>query len=190
MAKSTAARAASVVNAPAVHVPKKGHATVVVGCKVPVGLALQLFRKTQVPEPVQGGGVRITDRYDRFGEVIEVRGPAYPEGPAPKGYPRRPVIIGGYAITRDVPANFWDEWLEQNKDTELVKSRQIIAWASADDVKAEAQENRTRTSGLEPLNQDGDPRMSRPLNPNVRSVERAPEMAEREGGIKQYDDTE
>jgi hypothetical protein len=167
---------------PASAAAAKGHgngSTVTVACKVPIGIELQLQRKSQVPEPVMNtGAVRMVDRWEKYGRTIAVFGPAYPVGQTPRGMWDKPAIHGGYALTPNVPADFWDEWLEQNRENPVVTAGLIFAHARRENTIAEAREKKDLRSGLEPLNPDNDPRMPRALNTGgmrVTSVETADE---------------
>lgn len=165
--------------APAVHVPKKPK-FVIVACKIPTGLQLQICKPTKVMEPTQSGPREIT-RWDRVGDRITVRGTARPVGQAPAGYVPA-IMVDGYAMTPNVPAEFWDTWLEQNRDTDLVKNRLIYAMPSRADAAAMAKENRAVTSGLEPLRpeatgKDADPRMPRPASGSIAQITNAREGA-------------
>ena len=79
--------------------------TVVVACKIPQGLKLQLQHEIAVPE--QGTKEhRMIKQWVFGGKSYWVHGPAYPIA-APKGFPRAPIVEGGYALTRGIPASFW-----------------------------------------------------------------------------------
>lgn len=162
---------------PQASVIPKSAGTVTVACKVPTGVVIQLCRKTEYAEETMQG-TRMRVRYDRYGPIVIVRGPAQPAGTAPRGYVR-PVVVGGYALTPGVDADFWKAWLEQNKDSPLVLSGQIFAHGTTASTRAQAQEQREVTSGLEPLNMDGDPRMPKPATGSVTGIETADEFAGR-----------
>src|SRR5208282_3283348 len=96
--------------------------TVVVACQIPTGMALQL--QVKQPRVVDGkDGAQMVDFWVKRGKVWYVHGPAYPVAP-PKGYPRAPIIVGGYALTSGIPADFWEQWLEQNKNSDYVQPRE------------------------------------------------------------------
>lgn len=152
----------------------KAAGKVTVACKIPTGLELQHCTPTKwIEETPSGSRERL--RYDRVGPTVFVRGTAYPVGTIPKGYPSRPIMVGGYALTPNVDADFFDEWIRQNKDTDMVRNRMIFAYARRDDVVGEARENKDRQSGLEPLNPENDPRMPRPINAMITPIETADE---------------
>jgi hypothetical protein len=65
--------------------------------------------------------------------------------------------IGGYAITQ-VPKDFWDKWMAQNKDYEPLKKGFIVAWEKQDTVEGTAREKVDEMSGFEPLNPNKLPR--------------------------------
>jgi len=150
----------------------KGSNTVTVACKFPAGVVLQLCRKVEFVE--EGiGGVRINRvRYDKEGRTFVVRGPAEPNGQTPKGY-RRPVTEGGYALTHNIPADFWEKWLAQNQGNPLVENGMIFAAPDRDDAEAMARENAHLRSGFEPIVPDTDPRIPKSINAGVGGIETA-----------------
>src|SRR5579859_2600940 len=83
--------------------------TVVVACKIPTGLVLQLQREVTRVEDSRDGPIG-RKYWQKYGPSYTVNGPAYPVGTVPKGFPRQPQIEGGYALTRGIPKKFWDEW--------------------------------------------------------------------------------
>lgn len=148
---------------------------VTVACKIPMGLVLQCCRKTTYFEDTPGGA-RERVRYDKHGQRFVARGTSYPALP-PKGFPQRVPTVGGYALTQGIPADFWEQWLEQNADTDMVKNKLIFAYASLVDVRDEAREYAHVLSGLEPLVPDNDPRVPKPLDATaMTSVLMADEM--------------
>lgn len=158
--------------APAVHTAKAG-TTVTVACKFPAGVILQLCRETSFVEETRAGGRIERKRFDKVGEVYTVRGPAMPNGQTPKGY-RRPEVEGGYALTSNIPTEFWEQWLYQNRENPLVTSKMIFAHATHDHAAGKAGDLHETRSGFEPLDPDGvDSRIPRSLDPNVSNVETA-----------------
>ena len=174
MSKPSAARAA--VPAPAVKSDEHSRPTVSVACKIPNGLVLQLFEMIEDYEPVMGGGSRKIKKAKPIdGATFTVRGPASPNGQAPRGY-LRPAVAGGYAITPNVPADLWDKWLEQNRSAPYVRNGMIFATDRRDETIKEAKGNRDVMSGLEPVNPAGDKRIAKPRVQGVDMVTTAPEL--------------
>lgn len=161
---------------PVVAAAEKKSRTVVVACKIPNGLMLQLQRPVQRMEDARGGPEPRT--YNAFhGRRYFVHGPARPVGTLPKGFPQAPLIEGGYAITRGVPIEFWEQWLEQNKKASYVVAPEgaehgmIFAYPDLDDTVSAAREQAKLLSGMEPLSTDldkdgrlTDPRAPKPIN--------------------------
>lgn len=158
------------VAAPAVHVEKKSGRTVTVACKFPPGLVLQHQKSRKIQVPLMGGGYTEVVEFHRVGQQVHVRGPGIAHGV--KGY-RAPELEGGYALTHKVDGAFFDEWLKQNADTDLVRNKIVFAASESDDVEAEARDNESRVTGFEPVNPDGDWRVPKPLNPGVEPVKTA-----------------
>lgn len=130
---------------------------VVVACKLPHGLILRNFEMVDVPVPVLGGGLRTVQEARQKGGRVEIHGNAIPVQRDPeRDYPQ---IVGGYALTYGVDADFWEAWLKANETSAIVKNRLVFAFEKVADTRAAAKENAGLKSGLEPLLKDGDPRM-------------------------------
>ena len=162
-------------NQPAVSTKATASArTVVVMCKLPNGLRLQL--QHPVERQVSGrNGMEMVTFHEFGGPVYFCRGSAYPVAP-PKGYPRQPITEGGYAATKGIPAEFWAKWWEQNKNQDYCRPQggaekgMIYAEVDIDSAVAVALEHADVRSGLEPLSTDvdkngklTDPRAPRPI---------------------------
>lgn len=170
---------AATASAPAVQTPAKAPKTVTVACKFPTGVVLQLCRKHTYLEESQSG-TRERTRWDKVGPTVTVRGPATPAGPAPRGFPAPPEIAGGYALTPNVDADFFAEWMKQNEQNPLVLNKMIFAHASHGHAIGEARDLKDSRSGFEPLVPDTDPRMPRPIGAGVTGIQTADEMANRQ----------
>src|SRR5271156_4718818 len=160
---------------------EKSGPTVCVACKIPNGLKLQL--QTTMPTIVDTPrGPEMKDFWVKGGREWNVRGPAYPVAP-PAGYPKPPMIEGGYAITRGIPKEFWDKWYEQNRNASYCQPHEgsehgfIFAYADLDDTIAAAIEHEELLTGLEPLSTEvdakgrlKDKRVPRPLSAGMSGV--------------------
>ncbi len=67
-------------------------------------------------------------------------------------------IVGGHGITRDVDADLFAGWMEQNKDLPMVKNGFIFGSAKTSDVIAEAKEHVDEKTGLEELDPNALPK--------------------------------
>ena len=126
----------------------KAAKTVTVACKMPNGLLLHLQEEYTDHEQTPNG-VRDIKRHRKVGEGVTVNGCAMPVG-VPN--PPKKQLVGGYALTRGVDAEFWAKWVEQNKDAPYVKNGIIFAMPNRDAVEDKAEEQEAIKSGLEPLN--------------------------------------
>jgi hypothetical protein len=160
--------------------------TVCIACKIPTGLVLQLQRKVTRQTDSRDGPVGVT-YWQKYGETFTVNGPAYPVGTVPKGFPRAPSIEGGFALTSGIPKKFWDEWVEQNAQSDFVRPREgaehgmIFAYGAKADTRAAAREQEKQLSGLEPLSTDEDkngkltdPRLPKPMNMSLAKIATEP----------------
>lgn len=134
-------------------------ATVDVCCKLPNGLHLTVFRMEEHVEPVMGGGSRTVHRAVADGRT-SIRGVGR------RGHDD-PRIVGGYAVTHGVDAAIWARWLEQNRDSDVVRNRLIFADEKPGMATGKAREQAEILSGLEPLNPD------KPSPEFARKIERA-----------------
>lgn len=127
--------------------------TVSVACKFPVGLRLRVWEYAEQHVDVMGGGqrtIQVPRPHSKFPDEVIVKGPAVPFGQ----FPTVP-IVGGYAITHGINAEFFELWLFQHKDTDLVKNRIVFSSdklaAATDHVVKEAIELASIRTGLEKL---------------------------------------
>jgi hypothetical protein len=146
----------------------KPAATVVVCSKLPQDLELQLTTFREVRIPGRNGDV-IERQGFKAGKTYFIHGTAYPAGQAPKGYPRRPHDADGYALTYGIPADFWNDWEEMNRETDMVRNRVVFAMPDVDAACAMAAENVDVNSGLDPL-VEGDVRNPKPINGAVAKI--------------------
>lgn len=127
--------------------------TVVVGCKIPNGLVLQLSTFEQTAEPVMGGGHRDVRVGRKIGDKYVIRGTSIPFGQVPKY-----LMVGGYALTSGIPEDFWQQWLEQNKDSDIVRRELIVAHPQMESLEDHCRDNESLRTGLEPIDPQNLPR--------------------------------
>src|SRR5882672_5274539 len=73
-----------IVNQDARLTTKARTGTVIVGCKVPNGIIMQLSTTERSSEPVMGGGHREVSIGRKIGQKYEIRGTSVPFGSVPK----------------------------------------------------------------------------------------------------------
>jgi hypothetical protein len=125
-----------------------GGETVLVACRVPMGLRLQLNEWHEVQEPGPAGP-RTVRQSRRCGDPIVVHGPSKSYFDADH---RRKIdfdLEGGFALT-PVPRAFWDLWFEQYRTSDLIRNKLIFA-ADASSTKAQARELEKSRTAWEPL---------------------------------------
>ena len=96
--------------------------TVTVACKMPHGLILRLFNFQEVQEPLPGGGTKSVERAQPETGTVRIRG--YLD----KYDPSLPPVskVSSYALTPGVNKEWFEEWLDQNEDLDLVKNHLIF----------------------------------------------------------------
>lgn len=151
--------------------PASAGAKVTVACKIGVAwLDIQLCRiEDKFEQNMQGG--RTVKEAVRVGQVVRLRGTSYPRGTPPDGFPERPEMVGGAALTRGVDREFWDEWVKQNRLNPIVTNGMVFAHESEQHVRGMALETAAVLSGLEPVNPKGDARAPKSSRSEVTNVE-------------------
>jgi hypothetical protein len=140
--------------------------TVVVVCKMPRGVYLQHTQFISQDVRVSGGGVEKRQVPMRVGAQVRLKPAVLPFGMMPN-YP----IVAGFSLTRDVDAEFWKTYAEQNKNLELITSGLMKAFDTEADAAAYCYEFEKLKHGLEPLSQEKDPRVEPENNPNLTDIE-------------------
>lgn len=131
----------------------KASTTVTVACKLPNGLILRLFRRTVVLENVLGGGQREVPVFHEQRQMVRLNGWSYPQKKGP-----RQELAGGYGLTPGVPKDFFDAWLEQNKDADYVRNNLVFAMGSTDSARDRAKDQAEVKSGFERLDPNNLPK--------------------------------
>lgn len=126
--------------------------TVTVACKIPNGLILRLFEMVDTTE-VMPNGHRTIKKAQPKGEPVRINGYSR-EFMAP-----RAGLASGFALTRNVDADYWEEWLNQNRDADYVRNGLIFAQVQTADTKAKAKELRDVSDNQGPLVPDTDRRI-------------------------------
>lgn len=155
-----------------------GTDTVVVGCRIPQGMLCVVHEKRSVRENLPAGYHTI-EQWFPTDKMFFVRGPAHGQNEGPRG-----MAYGGYAITRGIRRDWWEAWLEQYKDLEVVKKEMIFAYPSLAETRDCALEHKTMKTGLERLDPNNLPRLhmsmtvttaedavAKPIHPNYEDEE-------------------
>lgn len=134
--------------------------TVTVACKLPHGLICRIFVMREKTELVLGGGTRQVKEAVDSGRRFTINGVAHEAGRMPMsrrydGAPmdgtQAPMLDTGFALTHNVPKADWDEWLEQNKDSDFIKKGLVFAHKQAASVKKQGKDHERIRTGLEPI---------------------------------------
>ncbi len=139
--------------------------TVSVFCNQPHGMRLRLFKMRGMRELVMGGGSRDVEIAEPTGDEVIIAGVATEVGKLS----RAPIVMG-YAVTKGVSKEFWDEWLKQNKDAAYVKNNCIYAFKDHASGEDKAKDLENERSGLEPMALEGDPRRPQPRGSLISGV--------------------
>lgn len=158
---------------------------VTVACKLPSGIFLQLFEFFDKQEP-SPSGMRTVQESRKVGRRYYINGNRVPFATTPTCTITN--IDNGFALTPNIPKDFWERWLEQNMDArtcpewkrgkhvfggcscnDLVRTGLLFANEQMKSVLSEASEKQEVRSYLEPITPDKpDPRMKsiRQLGPD------------------------
>lgn len=165
----TAAEPAANVAAPAIKDnagQKLTGKTVVVVCKMPRGLFLQLTQFIAQDVKVMGGGIEKRQVPMRVGDQMRLKPAILPFGAIPN-YP----IVSGFSLTRDFPADFWRAYHEQNKNLTMITEGLLAAFDTEADATAYCREYEKKRTGFEALAHSGDPRVEHTNSPNVSDID-------------------
>jgi len=123
--------------------------TVTVACKLPHGLVLRIFEKRNVPVQGPNGEVRVEPMSRPIqGKSHQIRGYAEKYDPA---FPP-PMKTSSFAFTDGVPKDFWDAWLKQNTDLDMIENNLLFAMPTPEAARRRAAELEGETrSGFEPI---------------------------------------
>ena len=119
-----------------------GTETVVVCCKLPQGHRARLH--SWIERDIEVNGVRQKMRMSTpTGEEMLFKGPAHGQNEGP-----RVAMAGGFGLTFGVPKDFWDKWVAQHGELDLVKKGLIFARESNNKAIGAAKERRDESTGL------------------------------------------
>lgn len=150
--------------------PQHAGAKVIVACKLGVAYYdIQLSRIVDKFEQNMQGG-RMVKEAIRIGDVVRLRGTAYPRGTPPEGFPDRPEMVNGASLTRGVDKDWMEEWMRQHERDPIVINKMIFVAETMDAITGESAELSKFLSGLEPVNPKGDKRISKSTRPEVEDV--------------------
>ena len=74
-------------------------------------------------------------------------------------------VIGGFGLT-EVPKDFFDQWINDNKDLDCVKKNLVWAYLGRKGAESKALEMAEIRHGMEAMKQDKDPRSPRNVKPD------------------------
>ena len=120
--------------------------SVTIACKLPHGLMLRIFKMHDTNEAVMGGGSRAVKVAHAIEKTVTIAGFSHPQNAAPKG-----PMVEGFALTPNVDKEFWDIWIAQNAESDMVKNGLIFAHVKPADTNAESRDKKDLRSGLERL---------------------------------------
>jgi hypothetical protein len=125
--------------------------TVVVCCKLPSGLHLDLMKTSADGKPTNILARRVTVNGTQAQRALER---ADDKG-RPVDMEPFPGAATGFGLTFGVDADFWEAWVNQNKDYTPYARGMIFAHAKVENARAEAKEKGDKKagikSGLEPI---------------------------------------
>lgn len=147
----------------------KGIAYVTVACKLPNGLWLQLHRAQRITVPVLGGGTRDETQFMREGNRYRVYGNSHPQNKAPMCE-----IVAGFALTHNIPKDFWDKWLDQNSESEIVKKSIIFGYAGRENIDAASKDHEKVKSGFERMDPTNLPSVVRKVETYAQGQQQPP----------------
>ncbi len=121
--------------------------TVTVLCRMPHGLRLRISHEGDAERRAQLSADKRPDLSPvGYVKEIEIKG----ANRAPDYHPKDNVLLGRVGRTT-VDKAFWDAWLKQNADSDLVKNKCVFAEQTDARANARADELKAEKTGFEPL---------------------------------------
>lgn len=117
---------------------------VTIASKLPMSLVLRVDHLVPGVEPTMNG-MRDIKEAEKVGE-IRLNGCGAPQGERPRGD-----VIAGFALTKNVPADLWEQWVKMNPQSPMLLNGILHAYESRDDLVDAVKEHKGVTSGLERL---------------------------------------
>lgn len=127
---------------------------VTVACKLPHGLILQICKEVETLEAQRDGTNKVVKEWRRLPEKVKINGylAKYRVDLPPAAQD------SSYALTHGVDKDFWDQWISQNRELDMVKAKLIFASEKPDVLKTALKDYEGTKCGLEPINRDSLPR--------------------------------
>lgn len=139
---------------------------VTIASKLPNAHVLRVDRLVDDVE-MTTNGVRNIRVPEKIGE-IRLNGCGAPQGERPRGD-----VIAGFALTKNVPADLWNEWVKTHPADPLLVNGILHAYESRDDLVDAVKEHKGVTSGLERLDMSNpaklDPRVPKGIQKAARA---------------------
>lgn len=148
--------------------------------KLQQNLVLQLCQFETVDESVIGGKREIKVGR-KFGETYVIRGVAEYRGLDRNNW-TPPLLVHGYAVTRNIPRDFWEKWCAQNHDNDALNAGFLIAVTNDADGAAQTREHEGQATGHEPLSVGANQPVTDPRIKSIAQglrIESAPENGKR-----------
>lgn len=127
--------------------------TCTIACKLPHGLYMQLFVTEDASEPVMGGGSRAIKVSRPAGERVRLNGWA-----RDRMKESETQIVGGYALTHNIDADFAEKWFSDNASLDIVKNKIVFMQPKHTFAESQAREQLAIKSGFEPIDPANLPR--------------------------------
>lgn len=124
---------------------------VTVFCRLPHGLELSVFDTKEVNHRAALSAAKTPD----FSLFRGVRTHVINGARRDARYHPKDNVLLGMAGRTSVPKDFWDAWVEQNKDSDFIKKNLIFAEATERDGAARQAEMATERMGLEGIDPEG-----------------------------------
>ncbi|QDH17414.1 hypothetical protein [Swingsia samuiensis] len=126
------------------------NSTVVVYCRLIHGISIGIFKKEAIEARAERSAAKAPDFSPLIPyRTVELNG----ANTDPRFHPKENILLGRAGRTL-VDKDFWDTWLEQNKESDLVKNNLIFAEATEASASARMTELQYEATGFEPKTED------------------------------------
>lgn len=120
---------------------------VTVACKWPNGVVLKVFDFIDIEEN-HAGGTRTIKQAVQRGKTVYLNGYLKPN----KGQIQQPAQAAFYEMTHGVDEDFMKLWMQQNRESDLVRNKIILVQGGpVENIKSAVKEMEKQRCGVEPL---------------------------------------
>lgn len=136
---------------------KRSGDKVTIASKLPMSITIFLCSSRKEVRRFQGSVWEEEVKYPIPETIHVIRGFAFPNGEIPEEMQdSRPEMASGYALTHGVDKDFFEQWLIDNAETQIVQNRLVFMASNGNEARAIAKDLKHVNSMLGPIRRGKD----------------------------------